>query len=82
MVKTGSEGPGIDGGVLKRPHPGAGTVNTVGVDSLDNAVATVTANGGTVVMPKMAIPGIGWLAYCQDTEANTFGLMQPDPAAK
>lgn len=33
-------------------------------------------------MPKMAIPSIGWFATCQDTEGNTFGIMQNDPSAK
>ena len=30
----------------------------------------------------MAIPGIGWLAYCTDPEGNTFGVLQADEAAK
>ena len=30
----------------------------------------------------MAIPGIGWLAYCLDTEGNTFGVMEADEKAK
>jgi predicted enzyme related to lactoylglutathione lyase len=29
----------------------------------------------------MPIPGVGWLAYCKDTEGNIFGLMQADPKA-
>jgi hypothetical protein len=33
-------------------------------------------------MPKMTIPGVGYLAYCHDTEGNMFGIMQADPAAK
>jgi predicted enzyme related to lactoylglutathione lyase len=32
-------------------------------------------------MPKFAIPGIGWQAYCLDTEGNLFGIHQLDPAA-
>ena len=28
------------------------------------------------------MPGVGWMAYCKDTEGNTFGLMQPDPNVK
>jgi predicted enzyme related to lactoylglutathione lyase len=42
----------------------------------------VVASGGKVVMPKMPIPGVGYLAYCQDTEENTFAIMQPDESAK
>ncbi len=30
----------------------------------------------------MAVPGIGWLAYCIDTEGNTFGVLQADEAAR
>ncbi len=81
MVSTGA-GPGIDGGLLRRPHPGASTVNTIGVESLDDTVAKVVASGGTVVMPRMAVPGVGYMAYCNDPEGNMFGLMQNDPSAK
>ena len=38
--------------------------------------------GGTIALPKMPIPGMGWLAYCKDTEGNIFGMMQSDPNAK
>ena len=31
--------------------------------------------------PKMPVPGVGWLAYAQDPDGNTFGMMQADPAA-
>jgi len=82
LITTGKGEPGIDGGMLQRPHPGAGTVNTIGVASLDAAVQQVDGTGGKTVVPKMAIPGVGYLVYCQDTEGNTFGMMQADPAAK
>jgi predicted enzyme related to lactoylglutathione lyase len=81
LVSTGDKGPGINGGLLRRSHPGAGTVNTVDVTSVDEMVRAVEKAGGTIVAPKMPIPGVGYLAYCQDPEGNTFGLMQSDPAA-
>jgi uncharacterized protein len=34
------------------------------------------------VVPKMPIPGVGWLAYFKDTEGNIVGVMQPDANAK
>jgi predicted enzyme related to lactoylglutathione lyase len=37
---------------------------------------------GSISGPKMPISGIGWLAYCKDTEGNILGLMQNDPTAK
>jgi predicted enzyme related to lactoylglutathione lyase len=56
-------------------------VNTIDVASLDEAVAKVLANGGTIAMPKMVVPGVGYLAYCNDTEGIMFGMMQSDPSA-
>jgi len=82
LISTGDAAvPGIDGGLLRRPHPGAGTVNTVGVASLDEAVAKVESAGGKIAVPKMPIPGAGWLAYAVDPDGNTFGMMQNDPSA-
>ncbi|MEP6538517.1 MAG: VOC family protein [Bryobacteraceae bacterium] len=81
MVDTGA-GPGINGGILRRPQPGATTVNTLGVESLDPMVEKVVAAGGKVALPRMAVPGVGYLAYCMDPEGNLFGMMENDPSAK
>jgi predicted enzyme related to lactoylglutathione lyase len=37
-------------------------------------------NGG--LFKRRGIPGVGWVAYCKDTEGNIFGMMQNDPSAK
>lgn len=81
LVQTGEDQPGINGGIMRRMNPGQSTVNTIGVDDLDAMVTTVTDAGGKVVMPRMAIPGVGYLAYLSDTEGNTFGMLQPDEGA-
>jgi uncharacterized protein len=83
LISTGPDGqPGINGGLMKRPHPGAVTCNTVDVASVDEMIASITRSGGNVVAPKMAVPGVGYLAYCTDTEGNVFGIMQRDANAK
>lgn len=83
MVNTGADGtPGINGGMLRKEGPVQGTTNTVDVESVDKAIASVTAAGGKAVMPKTPIPGVGYFAYCLDTEGNLFGVMQPDQSAK
>jgi predicted enzyme related to lactoylglutathione lyase len=79
MVTTGTDGPGIDGGLMKRSGP---VTNTVGVDSLDSAIAAVKNAGGKVVAEKASIPTVGYFAHCEDTEGNLFGLMQADAGAK
>ena len=42
----------------------------------------VQEKGGKVLMPKMTIPTVGWFATCQDTEGNTFGIIEFDKKAK
>ena len=54
---------------------------TVDVDDLDAFVAKAGASGGSVALPRMAVPGVGWLAYVKDSEGNILGLMQADAAA-
>src|SRR5436309_11847202 len=69
LIATGPQNePGIDGAILKRMQPINGDaviayVCTIDVPSLDDTVAKITAQGGTIVLPKMPVPGIGWLAY-------------------
>jgi len=82
MVVTGKEGePGINGGMMKKPGGIASTTNTIGVDSVDSAIAAVLKAGGKNIMPKTPIPTVGYFAYCEDTEGNVFfGVMQADHA--
>jgi uncharacterized protein len=82
LTTTGAaDTPGIDGAIMRRDPNMPGVVNTIDVTALDDVIAMVKANGGTVVAPKMTIPHVGYFAYCQDTEGNTFGMMQSDPSA-
>jgi uncharacterized protein len=64
------------------PARAASTVNVVDVPSVDAVTKQVQQAGGSVVAPKMPIPGMGWVAYYQDPEQNVFGVMQADPTAK
>jgi uncharacterized protein len=90
LVTTGEDGtPGINGGLMKRPGPGPtegqavnAYVCTIDVDNLDQSVARATELGAAIALPKMPIPGIGWLAYIKDSEGNILGMMQMDHAAK
>jgi len=81
LLKTGEDNElGINGGIMRRNPHMPPTVNTIDVPSVDEYVAKITASGGTVVVPKMAVTSIGYLAYCQDPEGNMFGIMQNDPS--
>ena len=83
LITTGPEDqPGINGGIAKREKPEQSTINFIDVPSADEYITKITQAGGKVVSPKMAIPGVGYMAFCQDTEGNTFSIMQEDPSAK
>lgn len=83
LINTGPDDqPGINGAITRRTTSGDTTVNSIDVPSVDDFVVKITKNGGKVLTPKMPIPGIGYFCYCQDTECNTFGIMQADPSAK
>lgn len=83
MATTGpADKPGINGGIMPRQHPEQPMVNTLDVENLDATLEAIAANGGTVVVPKMPVPSVGWLAYFKDPEGNIHGAMQPDASAK
>jgi predicted enzyme related to lactoylglutathione lyase len=83
LVTTGEDAPGIDGGIMAAADgfEAGQTILTVGVESVDDTTARVQSEGGTVVSPKMPVPGVGWLAYCQAPGGAIFGVLQPDEAA-
>ena len=51
------------------------------VRSLDDTLAHAQRAGASVALPRMAVAGVGWLAYLRDPDGNLFGAMQPDPDA-
>lgn len=73
-------GPG--GGMMKRVHPGQQIIDYIGVPSVDEYAAKVERLGGKVLVPKMAVPGMGYFVICQDTENNVFGIWEMDMGAK
>lgn len=84
-----SPGLGINGGLMHRrgdpPKEGApinAFVCTVQVDSFDDTHAKILSAGGTVAVPKHAIPGMAWQGFYKDTEGNVFGVHQPDEQAR
>jgi uncharacterized protein len=86
MIHSG-EGLGIDGAIMQREtsRVGDATVGyicTIDVASVNESSGKVNASGGSIVRPKKAIPGVGYLAYCRDTEGNIFGIMESDENAR
>jgi len=55
---------------------------TISVENLDEIIRRVENNGGQILMTKMAIPYVGWIAKFLDTEGNLVCAMQPDNGAR
>jgi predicted enzyme related to lactoylglutathione lyase len=82
LATTGPDDqPGINGGIARRGEGESGAINSIDVPSVDEYLAKIESGGGTVVMPKRAVPGVGYLAYCKDPEGNTFAIMEEDESA-
>jgi predicted enzyme related to lactoylglutathione lyase len=73
---------GINGAISMKNDTHPTTINTISVPSFEDAVKKIKAAGGEILGPKMAVPKVGYMAYCKDTEGNLFGIMQTDPKAK
>ena len=80
---TGDEKtPGINGAIMKKMNPGQPVANSIDVPDIEVAIQNIINAGGTIVVPKMAIPTVGWLAYFKDPDGNIHGVYQNDTAAK
>ena len=68
---------GAGGALVKSAYarPGAGgTLVYFGVHDCANEASRVVAAGGKLIRPKFSIGEFGWVALCEDTEGNPFGL--------
>ena len=82
LVETGESGePGINGAIHSAENFKT-VVNTVGVESVDEYLEKVKQAGGRILIPKGPVPGVGYVAFAEDTEGNAFGIIGPDPSVK
>jgi len=83
ITTTNMDGtPGVGGGMGKRMEPTQRMMNYFGVSSIDAAMKQVRSLGGSVLTEKMAVPRMGYLVNCVDTEGNLFGLWEEDTNAR
>jgi len=67
---------------MGRMHPSQPITNYINVPSVSKASAKVKKLGGIICKPKTAVPGMGYLAICRDTEKNVFALWEVNMKAK
>jgi predicted enzyme related to lactoylglutathione lyase len=70
--------PGINGAFMKKRDPEQPIVNSIKVEKLDNVLYHIGEQGGTVVVPKTPVSGVGYLAYFKDPDGNIHGIWEED----
>jgi predicted enzyme related to lactoylglutathione lyase len=83
FARTGDENaPGINGAVMIKHDPRQPVVNTISIENIDESIERIEKAGGKIMLPKMAVPNTGWVAYFNDPGGNIHGVWQNDPEAK
>jgi predicted enzyme related to lactoylglutathione lyase len=77
LVKTSDDPGAVGAGIAKREEAWQGATPTIEVTSADDCAARIEAEGGTIVVPKTLIPGVGFLVTFKDTEGNIFAVLEP-----
>src|SRR5208337_4127228 len=77
MFSTGKSS--LGGGIYKKQDANERPKNYVHVESVDAAVVTFQQAGGSIVVQKQDVPGVGFIAVGLDPEGNMVGLYQPLP---
>ena len=66
----------INGGLQPRTAETPTPRIVIQVDSIDESLKKVEAEGGNIVSPRAEMPGMGAYAYFKDTEGNLLGLWE------
>ena len=72
----------LGGGMMKRQMSEHRVTNYIGVKSVDEYSSKVEKLGGKVIAPKHALPGMGYLVLCFDTENNAFAIWETNEKAR
>ncbi len=78
---TAGEGPGGGINPVSEDYPAGTVVFYVHTDDIEASLAKAESLGGKTILPKMEVPGMGWLGMFLDPSGNKIGLwkeiMQP-----
>jgi predicted enzyme related to lactoylglutathione lyase len=87
-IQTGSDGePGVRGAMQQRrdlldDHRTVGMECTFAVDDVDATAHAVREAGGTILMERFTISGVGHLIFFRDLSGHPVGAMQYDLSAE
>lgn len=52
------------------------------MESVEEYSQRIQQAGGTIIVPKMAVPTMGYLAQALDTEGNVCAIWEDNPQAQ
>lgn len=76
LVAQHGDEPGIDSALRTAPDGQPLTVAIITVPDIDASIAAVQAAGGSIVVEKFPIEGVGHAAYFKDPDGMIVGLHQ------
>lgn len=76
LCETGSDGPGINGAVMKRQDPRQPWMNYVDVANIDAILEQATNLGAKIALPRTSVRGVGAFAAIIDPDGNICGLWE------
>ena len=82
LVAARGDGPGVDTGLTGSRDGAPRCLPVIRVDDLDAACSSVIAAGGSVLVERFTIAGVGHGCYVSDPAGIAIGLHQYDPDAE
>ncbi len=70
---------GINGAIYRKDETRQmdKTVNTIGVEDLEDYIKKVERSGGEIIGEIREIPEVGRFVYAKDPEGTLFGMLEP-----
>jgi uncharacterized protein len=81
FIRTSQQAGVVSGGLLKRSEAQPALTVYFTVEDVVASAKKLEELGGKVVVPKCAVPKLGWAVVGRDPAGNTVGLFQEDPTA-
>ena len=80
--EAGPTEPGfINGGMMQRdPSVAAAPVVVIDVEDIDATLTKIGELGGSTLVGRTEVGGMGWSAYFKDSDGNVVGLRESLPA--
>ena len=73
---------GVNGGMMKRQSPENKITNYILVESVDEYAKKIEDAGGKIIVPKTAVPSIGYWAMFADPDGNVLAILEENKEAR